>query len=800
MALASFAVLSGLAVVVVLIVALLLLPTLPPITDLAESRLKVPLRVYTVDGELLAEYGEEKRIPVKIEDVPQPLIQAILAAEDHGFYEHHGVDLFGILRAAWYNVRTGSAGQGASTITMQVARNYFLTPEKTYARKFREMLLALKIERELGKEQILELYINKIFLGHRAYGFAAAAQIYYGTTLDKLALPEIAMLAGLPKAPSRDNPITNAASALERRNYVLRHMYELGYIDEPTLTQAQSAPFSAAKHAFKYAFDAPYVGEMVRQYTLKTYDETTSAGGLHVYTTIRGDLQRAANQALRRGLLDYDRRHGWRGPAGRIDARDVGDAEHLNDVLKDYRVVAELLPGIVTHVAEKSATVYTQDGFTAELDWDALAWARRYIDEDSVGAPPTTAGQVLRPGDIVYLEATEASTTTEGETRWRLAQIPALTGAIVSIDPANGAILALSGGLDFEQSSFNRVIQAQRQPGSSLKPFIYTAALEKGFTAATTVSGAPIVIEDAALEDVWRPENYSREFTGPTRLRRALALSLNLVSIRLLRAIGAGYTVDYLTRFGFDPERLPRNLSLALGTASATPLEMTSAFAVYANGGFRVAPYFISRIEDSRNTVLEQAQPARACPKCPVEGADPAGGTVKMPAGNWAPRAVNPEVNFIITSMLQDVIRDGTAKAALALGRTDLAGKTGTTDDYRDAWFSGFNASMVTTVWVGFDQPASLGRGEAGGRASLPIWIDYMRAALAGVPEQPPTPPPGVITMRVNSETGKPADASDPNAIDEYFVKGTETPVQVTTDGEPVAPAPVQEDIREQLF
>lgn len=821
--LALFSVLAT-GIVILAVVAAVLLPTLPPVRDLSQVELKVPLRVYTADGQLIAEFGEEKRIPVKIESVPPQLIQAILAAEDHSFYSHHGVDFLGIARAAWRNFRSSSASQGASTITMQVARNFFLSPEKTYTRKLREVLLAFKIEQELSKDEILELYVNKIFLGHRAYGFAAAAQIYYGNTLDKLSLAEMALLAGLPKAPSRDNPLTNPQSALERRNYVLRHMYGLGYIDEAALDRALEAPLTASRHALRFEADAPYVAEMVRQYMFQTYDEKTYAGGFHVYTTIDSRHQRAADRALRLALLEYDRRHGYRGPDGQVTLREPVEADRLDDELKDYRIVGDLVPGVVVAVEEQSAAVYTQDGMTVNLDWNGLSWARPYIDENTVGPAPKVAAQIVKRGDIVYVEPPEgAQPGAANGGGWRLAQIPRVAGALVSLRPRDGAILALGGGFDFYHSSFNRATQAERQPGSSLKPFVYTAALEKGFTAASAVSGAPIVIEDANLEDEWRPENYSRRFFGPTRLRKALALSLNTVSIRLVRAIGPVYTADYLTRFGFARDKLPRNLSLALGNASVTPVQMTSAFAVYANGGFRIQPYFIARVEDARHNVLEQAQPLIACSECP-DSADAKGSlagqawpvlaaqrtesaTQETPAR--APRVLGPEVSFLMTSMMQDVIREGTGSGAKVLGRRDLAGKTGTTDDYRDAWFSGYNGEIAATAWVGFDQATSLGRGEAGGRTALPMWVDYMRVALDGVPETPAAPPAGVVKAYVHAETGEPVARADPEAIEEYFVRapGTADGARTADAGtaeaqEAEAPPlpPPSGNIREKLF
>jgi len=822
MVLAGFLGLGLAGVLALALLALVLLPTLPEIQDLTGAELKVPLRVYTGDGELIAEFGEERRIPVRIDEVPPQLIQAIIAAEDHNFYQHHGVDFGGVLRAAWYNFRTKSSGQGASTITMQVARNFFLSPEKTYTRKLKELLLAFKIEREFSKEQILELYINKIFLGHRAYGFAAAAQVYYGSPLDKLTLAQMAMLAGLPKAPSRDNPLSNPENAVERRNYVLRHMLNLGYIDQVTYDETVVATLTASRHAVKYTLEAPYVAEMVRQYMVQTYDAKAYAGGFHVYTTLQSRNQAAANKALRHALLEYDERHGYRGPAGHVTLGDPPDLDRLDDALKDYRLVGDMLPGVVVKVAERSISVYTQDGTAIEVEWSGLAWARRYIDENAVGAAPKNAGDILQPGDVVYLESLDPSNPGESGARWRLSQIPDVAGALVSLRPSDGAILALVGGFDFARSSFNRATQAERQPGSSLKPFVYSAALEKGFTAASTVSGAPIVIEDVNLEEEWRPENYSRQFFGPTRLRKALALSLNLVSIRLLRAIGPAYAADYLTRFGFDAQKLPHNLTLALGNASATPLQMASAYAVFANGGFRVQPYFIQRIEDGQHKLLEEAQPMVACASCdtatdvsqetraPADAVDGQKSATATP--RTAPRVLSPEISFIMTSMLRDVVQEGTAKRAKVLKRDDLSGKTGTTDEYRDAWFNGFNPDVVATAWVGFDQVASLGRGEAGSRAALPMWIDYMRVALDGIPEKPFDPPEGVVTAYVDSETGAPTSWLELNAIKEYFVQGTEGAATVgATDPtaadvdqpvvQPPSPPPPDTDkIRQKLF
>ncbi len=822
----------------------LLTPKLPSVLSLSEERLKVPMRVYSVEGKLIAEFGEEKRILLKGDDVPDGLVKAILAAEDDSFYNHYGVDFLGIARAMWANLRSGSARQGASTITMQVARNFFLSPEKTYTRKIKEILLALKIERQLTKNQILELYLNKIFLGNRAYGFGAAAQVYYGKRPDALTLPEVAMLAGLPKAPSRNNPLSNPERAMARRNYVLQRMLELDFIDRATFEEALAAPLTASKHALKFDVEAPYIAEMVRQYMVDKYDKESYEGGFHVYTTIRAEYQRAANEALRKGLRTYERRHGYRGPAAQVDISGVDlDQNYLDEVLRRYRAVGDALVGIVMSLDERSATVYTQDGYVVEIGWDGLSWARKYIDEGARGPAPKKAADVLTPGDVIYLTYVEPKPakrqTKDKDTKeekdqsgnWALTQVPQVAGALVSLRPSDGAILALTGWFDFYQSKFNRVTQAERQPGSNLKPFIYSAALEKGFTTATPVSGAPIVIEDReGIEDTWRPQNYSRRVFGPTPLRKALTLSLNLVSVRLLRAIGPAYAVQYLERFGFDRADLPRNLSLALGNASATPLQMATAFAVFANGGYKIEPYFITRIEDAEGNILRQADPLVICNDCadtPESPAQPPADTAVAESANpvapllvrlaqgasandaptfkprYAPRVISKENAFIMTSVMKDVIARGTGRRALALGRADLAGKTGTTDEYRDAWFSGFTQDIVTTAWIGFDQPMSLGPGEAGARAALPIWIDYMATALKDLPEKPLAVPSGVVALSVDRDTGEPLDPEDPRAILEYFIEGTE-PATFMADEDGVeitpAPPPVDEEIPKELF
>ena len=792
LALLALAALIGAGVIAVAVVVLVLSPTLPSLDALNDERFKVPLRVYTADAVLMAEFGEEKRVPVKVADMPEQMVQAILAAEDDSFYQHGGVDFMGIARAVLANLRAGGRAEGASTITMQVARNYFLSPEKTYTRKLREILLAFKLEREYSKDEILELYVNKIFLGYRAYGFGAAAQTYFGKEMKDLTLPEMATLAAIPKAPSRMNPLANPAGALARRGYVLKRMWKLGFIDAATLETARKAPLGAAKHAIHYDVEAPYVAEMARQYMFDTYAEKSYVGGYHVYTTLDARAQRAAEAALRKAVLDYDRRHGWRGAAGRTALPDKTQTVELDEILGDYPPSGPLLPAVVIEAREKSLLVWGLSGERIEIPWGGLSWAARYLSEDARGPAPQNAAEIARRGDIVYIEPLEGGS-------YRLAQVPAVSGALVALDPVSGAIVALTGGFDFERSKFNRAVQAERQPGSALKPFIYSAALDKGFTTASVVSGAPIVFEDQNVEDEWRPENFSGDFYGPTRLRKALTLSMNLVSIRVLRAIGVDYAKDYLARFGFHTDRMPRDLTLALGSSTVTPLELTAGFAVFANGGSRVVPYYLTRVEDSEHKMLEQANPPRACEAVICDAAPATTPASEPGAPRLAPRAISAENAFLITSMLRDVIAAGTGQGALVLGRQDLAGKTGTTNDQRDAWFAGYNAGLVAVAWIGFDTPAPLGHGEVGGRAALPMWVDFMRAALAGRPEQVRAPPPGIVTTFINRDTGKPTEPNDPRSMVEFFVDGT---IPSAESGEVIGdPGDASgESIREELF
>lgn len=736
-----------------------LTPTLPSIESIRDIQLKVPLRVFTVDGQLIGEYGDYRRTPTAIEDVPPLMIQAILAAEDDSFFEHHGVDIPGIVRALVANLRSGGHGQGASTITMQVARNYFLTREKTYTRKIKEMLLSFRLEQALSKDEILELYINKIFLGHRSYGFQAAALFYYDKPLSDLTVAEIAMLAGLPKAPSRSNPLSNPEAAVARRNYVLRRMRDLDYIDEATFEAESQAAVTASRHVSPVDIDAPFVAEMARDYIYDKYGDRAYESGFQIYTTISGKNQEAANRALRDGLLAYDQRHGYRGAMGNIDPASVQDNKALVQALKEYPSSSPIEPAMVIAADSDVIQAYGPELGQVSIAEAGWAWATKNPSE------------TLKVGDIIHI-------APRGDGEWMLSQIPDVSGALVSLNPNDGAILALTGGFDFYLGKFNRAVQARRQPGSNLKPFIYSAALNNGFTAATLVSGAPIVVEDA-VEGTWRPENYSGKFYGPTRIREALTSSMNLVSVRILRAMGLPVVIDHLETFGFDRDQLPKGLSLALGTATLTPLEMVSGYAVFANGGYRVEPYYIARVEDQDGAIVEYSNRTRVCETCEVSESTLANDPDAIDP-RYARQVLSPDNTYIMTSIMRDVIRSGTGRKAMELGRNDLAGKTGTTNDFRDAWFSGFNGDVVTTVWVGFDQPKSLGRAESGAKAALPIWIDYMKVALEGVPETELDVPETVVTGYVSRESGDAVLPNHPDAYQEYFMMGTEPQVGVT--------------------
>lgn len=699
-------------------VSLLAWPNLPSLDTLTDYRPRIPLRVYTADGHLLGEFGEERRSVVRIDAVPPVLKQAILAAEDERFYEHPGIDVIGIMRAALANITTGGRGQGASTITMQVARNFFLTREKTYNRKLYEILLALKIERSLSKDQILELYINQIYLGQRAYGFSAAARAYYGKALDDISLAEAAMLAGLPKAPSAYNPVANPSRATLRQQYVLRRMLESGFIDEAAYQTALKAPQhtqsqTAARNGSVLHGD--YVAEMARQIAVEQFGEEAYQLGIRIVTTINRADQEAAYAALRKGVMDYDRRHGYRGPEAFVELpAPPRDEEALDELLAEHSDHDDLIAALVVESSAKRVKAY-RHGETITITGDGLKFVQPMLDDK---APQSRR---VRPGAIVRIRDT-------GEKGWEIVQLPDIQAALVSMDTRSGAVRALIGGFDFNRNKFNHVTQAQRQPGSSFKPFIYSAALERGYAPGSLVDDSPLYFPAGVTgSQAWEPKNYDGKFDGLMTLRDALARSKNMVSIRLLQNITPSYAQDYVGRFGFDPARHPPYLTMALGAGSVTPWEMASGYAVFANGGYRVEPYVVKEMYDGNGRLVAKIDP-------PI-------------AGESAPRVIDPRNAWLMDSMMQDVVRRGTATRARSLNRADLAGKTGTTNDYLDAWFCGYNPDLVAVAWVGFSQPKNMGRGETGGAAALPIWVNYMRTALQAQPEKSQPRPDGLINI-----------------------------------------------------
>jgi penicillin-binding protein 1A len=783
----------------------LIAPRLPDVATLKDIHLQVPLRVLSADGKLIATFGEARRIPVSIDQVPARLKDAVLSAEDADFYHHPGVDWRGIVRAGWHVLVTGGGkGQGGSTITQQVARNFFLSPEKLYSRKITEIFIALRMEHELSKDQILELYLNKMFLGHRSYGVGAAAEYYYGKTDNQLTVAECALIAASFQLPSAVNPINNPKRAIERRNWVLGEMRRHGYINQAVYQESIAEPNDAYPHEPPIEVDAPYLAEMVRQQVLDRFGNAALTEGYVVRTTVQGERQNAAVAALRNGLAAYDRRHGWRGPEARVEIPAQATVGDYVAVLRKYPPASGLEAGLVTASDASRATVYRGDGKSIELTLASLTWARPYKSESSVGATPTAVDKVLHRGDIIRVEPGK-------DGAWQLAQLPAVQGALVALNPEDGAVESLVGGFNFERSKFNRATMAARQPGSSFKPYLYSAAFERGFTPASIVNDAPLALPDPSSPDgIWTPANDDSKFGGPTRLREALVRSLNLVSVRLLDAIGIGYAREYMTRFGFPLDSIPANLTMALGTASVTPMDMARGYAVFANGGYLVTPYFIQRVDDRNGQPLYVANPARACRECkerlldtappgpppapaklPTAGnpvaagsapasprsADVTGGAV-LPADVHAagehppvlaPHVIDVRNDYLITSLMKDVIVRGSGAAARALGRDDLAGTTGSTNDHRDAWFVGFNANLATAVWVGFDNYSSLGRGEFGAKAALPIWMEYMGAALKDQPSAILPMPPGISTLLINKESGLPTTADDPNSMQEIF-------------------------------
>jgi penicillin-binding protein 1A len=750
------AILLGLAVI-------LAYPTLPSLEALTDYRPKIPLRIYSAEGTILGEFGEERRALVKISEVPAVMKQAILAAEDDRFYEHGGVDYMGVIRAAFSNFASGSAKQGASTITMQVARNFFLTKEKTITRKFNEVLLTFKIEHSLSKDDILQLYINQIYLGQRAYGFAAAAQVYFGKPLGQVTIAEAAMLAGLPKAPSSYNPVVNPKRAKLRQLYVLRRMHELHYISDEQFQLAQQQPMVTVRSNQEFGIKSDYLSEMVRQAVYEKYQDDTYTQGFKVYTTIRQQDQIAAYHAVRTGVLDYDRRQGYRGPEEFVDLHgDISNTEQLDEALQDVDDSDDLIPAVVLAASPKLVRAYCKGGEIAEISGDALLFAQSALNKR------VALNQRINVGSIIRLRKDEKGV-------WQIIQLPQVEAAFVSGDPRTGAIYSLIGGFDFDRNQFNHITQAWRQPGSSFKPFVYSAALEKGFTTATVINDAPLIFDaEQTGNEPWEPKNYDGKFEGPMRMRQALIKSKNMVSIRILQSITPQYAKDYITKFGFDPARYPAYLTMALGAGSVTPLQMLTGYSVFANGGFLVTPYFIDHIEDARGTVLSKTTPDVA--------------------GNGAKQVIDVRNAYTMVNMMQDVVKHGTAIRAMQLGRQDLAGKTGTTNDSIDAWFCGFHPTVVGISWMGFDQPRSLGDRETGGGAALPIWMGYMEKILQDVPDAVYTMPDNMAAIHINEEGYR--DDNSPRV--EYFYQENIPPDHaLPTPNEEVKPA---DTVKDQLL
>jgi penicillin-binding protein 1A len=725
---------------------------LPDVETLKEQRLQTPLRIYTNDGELIGEYGAMRRSLVPLSDIPKQLVNAVIATEDQRFFEHAGVDMIGVLRAVKELLITGQKNQGASTITMQVARNFFLTPEKTYTRKINEVLLALKINSAFSKEKILELYLNKIYLGQHAYGVASAASIYYGKELKDLNLAEIAMIAGLPQAPSKENPITNPTAAKIRRDHVLQRMLDLGYINQSEYSSAITVPIDTYYHGPKITVDAPHIAEMVRNVIHQQFGDDAYTTGLQVFTTLDSHLQTEANTALRDGLIGYEHRHvGYRGPEKNLGKMPKNLSVWQN-ALSNLPKVGDLIPAVVLSLNQGTAKLLLANGWTVHA------------------AVPHRG---LKIGDVTRLYQPNG--------KWEITQTPKVEGALVALDTSNGAILALNGGMSEADVGFNRATQAQRQPGSSFKPFIYAAALSQGYTLATIVEDAPLTINDTGDPNkFWSPQNDSGQFYGPMRLREGLVYSLNVMTVRLLQMVGVPYAVNYIAQFGFDRKSLPPYLSLALGTALETPIQMVQGYSVFSNGGYRVTPFFIKQIQSADGKVIYNANPATVPSAITVAGTP------------MAPRAIDADIAYLVTDALKDVIRRGTGYAATSLKRQDIAGKTGTTNRKVDAWFSGYTPHLATTVWVGYDQQTK-SLSEHGSGAALPIWIDFMRAALQGKPQDDFKQPDNVVRVRIDPASGQIADPNQEDAFFEVFstqnapieMPNTETEATVTTPTDP---------------
>ena len=805
---------------------------LPSVETLKDVRLQTPMRVFSQDGELISQFGEKRRIPLKLNEMPPMLIKAVLATEDSRFYQHPGIDLIGVMRAATVVATTGDYSQGASTITQQLARLFFLSREKKIIRKVKEAFLAIHIEELLSKDEILELYLNRIELGQRAFGVGAAAQVYFGKNIQDLTLSEIAIIAGLPQAPSVLNPVRSPSRARARRNIVLGRMLAEKYITQQEYDDAIQAPIISKLHGAQVTASAPYLAEMVRQEVVARYgEEEAYSKGFQVFTTVDARQQTRAVNALQANLHAYDERHGFRGPlktvwpAEKIVAADGSisfkEDKRLSDeailaYLDEQDAIEKLQPAVVTQVQAQSAEVMLSGGRKIELAWDGLKWARAYISNERQGNAPATAGQILSPGMLIYVR--------EQEGQWRLSQLPQASSALVALNPKDGAIRALVGGYSFSQTQFNRVTQANRQVGSNIKPFIYSAALEHGYTLASVINDAPIHEWDEGSGQAWRPKNSPEEYDGPIRLREALAKSKNVVSVRLISGVGIDHTIGHLAKFGFHAKDLPRNQTLALGSASLTPLELVTGYAVFANGGYLVKPYVITKILDDQNNLIYEHQAVSVCDQCEqltANNAAAASGDEQAvsndaatetsavaaevtvteppkPTEQYAPRVISAQNAFLIAESMKSAIWggpgwNGTAHKLKALKRRDVSGKTGTTNDVKDAWFSGFTPDLVITSWVGFDDSESvLGRsvtlgGESGATTALPSWQNFAELALENTPEQVPPTPTGIVSVRIDRKTGLLTQASDDSSEFEYFMQGTE-PTQYADPVNPLQP------------
>lgn len=797
-------------------------PQLPDVATLKDVRLQIPMQVYTADGELIAQYGEKRRIPVTLDQIPPVMVKAFIATEDSRFYEHHGVDPVGIFRAASVALFSGHASQGASTITQQLARNFFLSPERTLTRKIKEVFLAIRIEQLLTKDEILELYLNKIYLGYRAYGVGAAAQVYFGKSVDELSLSEIAVIAGLPKAPSTFNPLYSLDRATSRRNVVLSRMLSENYITQAQYDEARNQPIDANYHAPEIAFSSPYLSELVRQDMVAKYGEKAYEDGYKVYTTITRKTQEAAQQAVRNNVMAYDMRHGYRGPSNVLwkVGETPWDKTKIVDSLKNLPVYGPLFPAVITQASPNEATALLADGSAVSINMDGMRWARPYRSDTAQGPTPRKVTDVVQSGQQIWVRKVDEN--------WWLGQIPDVNSALVSINPHDGAVVALVGGFDFNQSKFNRATQALRQVGSNIKPFLYTAAMDKGLTLASVLNDVPISRWDAGAGSDWRPKNSPPEYAGPIRLRQGLGQSKNVVMVRAMRAMGVDYAAEYLQRFGFPAQNIVHTESLALGSASFTPMQVARGYSVMANGGFLVDPYYISKIENEIGGTIFEAKPKVACPDCDIpviygetqksnvlenqnvedvaQSEEKQNVSVPMPkleqANNelvaqssppeYAPHVINTPLAFLIKSALNSNIYgepgwQGTGwRAGRDLKRNDIGGKTGTTNSSKDAWFSGYGPGVVTSVWIGFDDHRrDLGRTsasgaikdqisgyEGGAKSAQPAWDEFMKAALEGVPEEPLTPPPGIVTVNIDRSTGQLANGG--NSRPEFFIEGTQ--------------------------